>query len=337
MTLHTQAEAEFLKETHFLRRGEPNNKESVATQNFLQVLMANPDAPQLFQVEPPPGWRTSYRRTALTNWLVDREAGAGNLLARVAVNRIWQHHLGRGIAGTPSDFGTRGELPTHPELLDWLALELVRHRWELKPLHRAILASATYRQSCDVDEARAVVDRENRLLWHRPRRRLEAEIIRDATLAISGQLDDRLYGPGRLDEGHHRRSLYFTVKRSQLMPSMTVFDAPDGTTPVADRPETTIAPQALLLMNNPQVREAAHQFAVRLHSAALASPEEAVRLGYLMAAGRIPDSEELAGSLKFLKQQADSYAGADPKLNLTRALDDFCQILFCLNEFVYLD
>jgi mono/diheme cytochrome c family protein len=337
VTLHTQAEAEFLKETHFLRRGEPNNKESVATQSFLQVLMANPDAPQLFQVEPPPGWRTSYRRTAFTNWLVDRESGAGNLLARVAVNRLWQHHLGRGIVATPSDFGTRGELPTHPKLLDWLAVELVRHRWELKPLHRAILSSATYRQSCDVNEMRLAVDRENRLLWHRPRRRLEAEIIRDATLAISGQLDDRLYGPGRLDEGHQRRSLYFTVKRSQLMPSMTVFDAPDGTTPVADRPETTIAPQALLLMNNPQVRGASRQFAARLLAASLKSPEEAVKLGYLMAVGRAPNEDELAGSVKFLRQQSDSYAGADPKFKLSRALEDFCQILFCLNEFIYVE
>ena len=337
VTLHTQAEAEFLKETHFLRRGEPNNKEAVASQGFLQVLMANPDAPQLFQSEPPPGWRTSYRRTSLTNWLIDRESGAGNLLARVVVNRLWQHHLGRGIVATPSDFGTRGELPSHPELLDWLAIELVRHGWELKPLHRTIICSGTYRQSCDVDEARAAIDRENKLLWHRPRRRLEAEVIRDAILCVSGQLDDRLYGPGKLDEGNHRRSLYFTVKRSQLMPSMTVFDAPDGTTPVADRPETTIAPQALLLMNNPHVRWASRQFASTLSKIAVNSPDEAVRRTYLAALSRTPTDDELVASAAFLKRQSDSYSQADPNTSLSRALDDFCQILFCLNEFVYVE
>jgi hypothetical protein len=333
--LHTQAEAEFLSETHFLRRGETNHKDAVATQGYLQVLMANPDAPQVYQSQPPSGWRTSYRRTSLTNWLIDRETGAGNLLARVIVNRLWQHHLGRGIVATPSDFGTRGELPTHPELLDWLALELVRHQWELKPIHRMILTSRTYQQSCDTDESRANLDRENKFLWHRPRRRLEAEVIRDAILAVSGQLNDRMYGPGQLDEGHHRRSLYFTVKRSQLMPSMTVFDAPDGTTPVAERPQTTIAPQALLLMNSPHVREASRQFAARLLPTAQKSLEDAVRLGYITSVSRPPTTDELKNSVAFLNQQKLSYAATNSDGDLLHALIDFCQVLFCLNEFVY--
>lgn len=335
--LHTQAEAEFLKETHFLRRGEPNQKVAVASPGYLQVLMANPDAPQLFQSQPPQGWRTSYQRTSLTNWLIDREAGAGNLLARVIMNRLWQHHLGRGLVGTPSDFGTRGELPTHPELLDWLSTELLRHQWELKPLHRLILSSGTYLQSCETDEARASIDRENKLIWHRPRRRLEAEVIRDAILCVSDQLNDRMYGPGQLDEGHRRRSLYFTVKRSQLMPSMTVFDAPDGTTPVAERPQTTIAPQALLLMNNPNVREAARQFAARLVPIATKSLDEAVRQGYLTAVSRVPTPEEQSGTVQFLKDQQSSYSATDPNAGLSKALVDFCQVLFCLNEFIYTD
>lgn len=333
--LHTQAESEFLKETHFLRRGEPNQKEAVATQGFLQVLMSNPDAPQLFQSTAPAGWRTSYQRASLTNWLLDRESGAGNLLARVIVNRMWQHHLGQGIVATPSDFGTRGELPSHPELLDYLAGELIRHQWDLKSIHRLILTSAVYRQSCDVDEQRAAIDRENKLLCHRPRRRLEAEAIRDAVLEVSGQLDDRLYGPGKLDEGHHRRSIYFTMKRSQLMPSMTVFDAPDGTTPVADRPQTTIAPQALLLMNNPQVREASRQFAAKLQPIATKSLEEAVQYGYLTAVGRSPSPDELTGTVEFIRQQAASYSSTNTATGLHPALIDFCQVLFCLNEFIY--
>jgi hypothetical protein len=192
-----------------------------------------------------------------------------------------------------------------------------------------------YRQSCDVDEQRASIDRENKLLWHRPRRRLEAEAIRDAVLAVSGQLDDRLYGPGRLDEGHQRRSLYFTVKRSQLMPSMTVFDAPDGTTPVAERPQTTIAPQALLLMNNPQTREAARQFAGKLQSAASRSLDEAIRTGYLTAVSRQPSAEELADAVLFIRQQSESYSPTDLQAGQNRALVDFCQVLFCLNEFIY--
>jgi len=333
--LHTQAEAEFLKDTHFLRRGETNHKDAVAAPGFLQVLMANSDAPQIFQSQPPPGWRTSYRRTSLTNWLTDREAGAGNLLARVIVNRLWQHHLGRGIVATPSDFGTRGELPTHPELLDSLAMELVRHHWELKPIHRMILTSRTYRQSCDTDESRAAIDRENKLLWHRSRRRLEAEVIRDAILSVSSQLNDRLYGPGQLEEGHRRRSLYFTVKRSQLMPSMTVFDAPDGTTAVADRPQTTIAPQALLLMNNPRVREAARDFAAQLLPVARKSVEEAVTLGYITAVSRPPCADELTKTVAFLNRQHASYSSTDPDSALSQALVDFCQVLFCLNEFIY--
>lgn len=329
--LHTQAEAEFLKETHFLRRGEPNNKDAVATQSFLQVLMSDPGTPQKFQQPPPTGWRTSYQRTSLTNWLTDYQAGAGNLLARVMVNRLWQHHLGRGLVATPSDFGARGERPTHPELLDWLAAQLIHHQWELKPLHRQILASSVYRQSCDIDESRLAKDRENRLWWHRPRHRLEAEAIRDAILAASDQLDDRLYGPGQLDEAHHRRSIYFTVKRSQLMPSMTVFDAPDGTTPVAERPQTTIAPQALLLMNNQQIRLAARQFATKLMSITDHSPEAAVRMGYLVAVSRLPDEIELANSVAFMNQQTTGDTHAEP----AQTLVNFCQVLFCLNEFIY--
>ena len=333
--LHTQAESEFLKETHFLRRGETNNKDAVASQGFLQVLMTNPDAPQLFQSPAPQGSRTSFQRTALTNWLLDREAGAGNLLARVIVNRLWQHHLGRGLVSTPSDFGTRGELPSHPELLDFFASELIRHNWELKPIQRLILSSRVYQQSCDTDEQRANIDRENKFFWHRPRRRLEAEAIRDAVLAVSGQLDDRLYGPGTLSETHRRRSLYFTVKRSQLVPSMTVFDAPDGTTPVAERPQTTIAPQALLLMNNPQVRDASRQFAMQLQPIAMKSLEDAIKLGYLTTVSRNPSPEELTNTADFLRQQAASYSATDPSAGLSRSLIDFCQVLFCLNEFIY--
>src|SRR5205085_6654013 len=145
---------------------------------------------------PPPGWRTSYQRRALAEWLTDAEKGAGHLLARVIVNRLWQHHLGRGLVATASDFGFQGERPTHPELLDWLAGELIRGGWRLKPIHRLLMTSAVYTQSSRVDPDRAKLDPDNRLWARQSRRRLEAEVIRDAMLAASGELDERMFGPG---------------------------------------------------------------------------------------------------------------------------------------------
>src|SRR5205807_7440915 len=129
------------------------------------------------------GWRTSYRRRALAEWLTDTRDGAGQLLARVIVNRLWQHHMGRGIVATPSDFGTRGERPTHPELLDFLAGELIKNGWRLRPIHKLIMTSAVYQQSSRTDADKAKVDRDNLLWWRFSPRRLEAEVIRDGLLA----------------------------------------------------------------------------------------------------------------------------------------------------------
>jgi cytochrome c553 len=329
--LHTQG-ADFFPETYFLRRGDPNNKQGIAKQSFLQVLMTAPEGAKHWQKPPPRGWHTSYRRRALAEWITDVDHGAGKLLARVIVNRLWQHHLGRGIVATPSDFGTRGEPPTHPELLDWLATELMRNGWRLKPLHKLIMTSAVYRESAQADEIRSKADRGNNLCWRWTGRRLEAEVIRDGLLAVGGLLDKRMFGPGTLDEASRRRSIYFTIKRSKLIPMMQVFDAPEALTGVADRPTTTIAPQALLLMNNPQVRACAHGFARRL--ADRRSLEEAVRLGFLTALARPPTAEELADSVAFIRQQEASYRGSNRR---EMALADFCQVLMCLNEFIYVD
>ncbi len=332
--LHTQGE-DFFKETHFLRRGDPSQKESVAAQGYLQVLMTSVGGEKRWQAAPPMGARTSFRRTALANWLTDADHGAGHLLARVIVNRLWQHHLGRGIVATPSDFGNRGERPTHPELLDWLATELIKNGWRLKPIHKLIVTSAVYQQSSQFDEAKAKLDSEHKRFWRRPVRRLEAEVIRDAMLAVSDQLDPKPFGPGTLDPNSKRRSIYFTVKRSKLVPMMQVFDAPEALGGVAERPTSTIAPQALLLMNNPQVRSYAKGFGQRI--SARASLEEAIQSGYLTAVARKPTIEELADSLAFVKQQMESYHtdGKDDAREL--ALADFCQVLMCLNEFVYVD
>jgi cytochrome c553 len=336
LRLHTQGD-DFFKQCYFLRRGDPEQKDGVAKQGFLQVLMTATDGEKRWQLAPPNGSRTSYRRRALAEWITDVDYGAGNLLARVIVNRLWQHHMGRGIVATPSEFGVRGERPTHPELLDWLATELIRNGWRLKPIHKLIMTSAAYTQSSAIDERKQQVDRENRLFWRRPRMRLEAETIRDALLAVSGTLDPGMFGPGTLDENSPRRSIYFTVKRSYIIPMLQVFDVPDALQGIGERPTTTIAPQALLLMNNPNVRGYARQLATRAAPDAKTKIEDAVIRSYLITLSRHPTADELADSIAFLCVQAESYRGMSKANEIGLALTDFCQTLLCLNEFVYVD
>jgi hypothetical protein len=156
-------------------------------------------------------------------------------------------------------------------------------------------------------------------------------------LSLSGQLDPKMYGPGTLDPASKRRSIYFTVKRSQLLPMMVVFDAPEALTSIGERPTTTIAPQALLLMNNPQVRSYAQGLARRLAVGPNALPEEIVASGYRHALGRQPTAEELRESVGFVRQQVDSYVGSGKPNAQELALTDLCQVLFCLNEFVYVE
>jgi hypothetical protein len=334
--LHTQG-GDFLDQTHFLKRGDPNQKEGVADPGYLQVLMRSPDQEKHWQSAPPAGWRTSYRRRALAEWITDVDQGAGQLLARVIVNRLWQHHMGRGLVSTPSDFGQQGERPTHPELLDWLAGELIHNGWRLKPIHKLIMTSAVYMQGGESDRQRTQADPENRLLWRRPARRLEAEVIRDSLLAVSGSLDPRMFGPGTLDVSQKRRSIYFFVKRSQLVPTMVLFDAPDALLGLEQRSSTTIAPQALMLMNNAIVRSYADGFARRIAPAEGKSLDDAVRSGYQIALGRQPREPELTESVQFIQQQMESYKAEQKKEAQQLALGDFCQVLMSLNEFVYVD
>ena len=331
--LHTQGE-DFLADTQFLRRGDPANKEGIATQGFLQVLMPSADAAKRWQMPAPAGWRTSYQRRAFAEWITDAEHGAGHLLARVIVNRLWQHHMGRGIVTTPSDFGQRGERPTHPELLDYLARELINNGWRLKPIHKLIMTSAVYQESSHMDEAKAKVDRDIKLYWRQPARRLEAEIIRDAILAVGGELDTKQFGPGTLDEKSKRRSIYFTVKRSKLVPMMVIFDAPEALSGMAERPTTTIAPQALHMLNNPQVRQAARGFARRIAADSTTPIETALRQAYLIALARQPNRDELADGVAFVERQMRTYP---ENVRRESAFADFCQVLMCLNEFIYVD
>jgi hypothetical protein len=333
--LNTQG-PDFYDQTFILKRGDPNQKVAEAQQRFLTVLMRHPNGTKHWSVDPPKNSRTSYRRTALANWITDVDYGAGNLAARVIVNRLWQHHLGRGIVATPSDFGTQGARPTHPELLDWLASTMVRGGWQLKPIHKLILMSSVYMQSGTSDHARASVDPDNTLWWRRAKNRMDAEVIRDAMLAVSGQLDVTMFGPGSKDVEMKRRSIYFFVKRSKLNSMMTLFDSPDTLQDVAIRSKTTVAPQSLLMMNSPIVRRYAKGFAQRASELRNAKVDR-IRAAYEIAIGRGPTDAELADAQVFLQAQAQCYADTDASTASQLAFEDFCHGIFCLNEFAYVE
>jgi len=196
------------------------------------------------------------------------------------------------------------------------------------------MTSAVYQQSTRVDQAKVKLDRDNKLYWRQPSRRLEAEIIRDAMLAVGGELDTKQFGPGTLDEKSKRRSIYFTIKRSKLMPMMVIFDAPEALSGMAERPTTTIAPQALHMLNNPQVRQIAHSFAHRISPDEATPLENSIRAGYQFALARQPTRDELADGTAFIRRQMLTYP---ENLRRESALADFCQVLICLNEFIYVD
>ncbi|HEX3134871.1 MAG TPA: DUF1553 domain-containing protein, partial [Planctomycetota bacterium] len=322
--LHTQG-ADFFPETHFLRRGDPDQQLEVVTQSFWSV-MGGAD-PARWQLAPPAGARTSHRRAALARWMTDVDHGAGRLLARVAVNRVWQHLFGKAIAGTPSDVGLKGEAPTHPELIDWLATEFIAGGWKVKPLIRSLLLTAVYAESGTSTAEALVKDPQNALLTRHRRHRLEAEAVRDTLLSISGLLDERRFGPGTLDDANHRRSIYFTIKRSALIPFLTAFDFPEPLQGVADRPATIVAPQALALLNNPQARAWADGFARRVTSAG----EDAVAViaAWRIATGRLPNADEQREAVAFIGRQ--TAARGDRSL----ALVDLCQVVMCMNEVIH--
>ena len=323
----------FYERTYFLKRGDTNQKDGEATQGFLQVLMRGGKNEKTWQVPAPKGSRTSYRRLSLANWITDTQYGAGHLLARVMANRLWQHHLGQGIVNTPNDFGLQGELPTHPQLLDWLAVDLIEGGWRLKQLHKKIVMSSTYRQSADYNVVNHKVDPQNKLHWRRTPARLQAEVIRDSLLKISGLLDTRMYGAGTLDERMKRRSIYFMIKRSKLIPTMQLFDAPEPLVSQGSRPTTTIAPQALHFMNNGQVRQAAVALAAKFEKKT--DDREAVDLAYQTVVGRGPTESEIKSISAFMRTQTESYKAAGRNEARKLALADLLQVLFGLNEFIY--
>jgi hypothetical protein len=325
--------------TYFLRRGELSNRGPTVEPGVPAVLVTEGRT----DLKIAPKRNGSGRRSALADWMVDPQ---NPLTARVMVNRLWQGHFGRGLVATPSDFGLQGSGPSHPELLDWLATEFPRRGWSLKGLHRLIVTSATYRQDSRADAASTAIDPENSLLSHQNRKRLDGEAIRDAMLATSGTLNPALGGPCVFPElpaeltklsskgaiwpvspkleDRNRRSLYVFTRRNLRFPFFEVFDRPDTNASCPRRPTSTIAPQALTLLNSKLARDSSLALAARIRRDAR-TPREQVDRAYVLALGRPPDEIE--------KKLADEFlAGNDP----TR-LEDFCLALMNVNEFVYLD
>ncbi|HEX8200009.1 MAG TPA: DUF1553 domain-containing protein, partial [Isosphaeraceae bacterium] len=284
------------------------------------------------------------RRAALARWLT---RPGHPLTARVIVNRLWQHHFGRGIVATASDFGTMGEEPSHPELLDWLATELVARGWSLKALHRLMVTSSAYRQSTRLLPEAQELDPENTLLWRQNRRRLDGEAIRDALLAASGRLNPRMGGPcvfpelpaeltqlsskGAIwpvsprAEDRDRRSLYVFLRRNLRYPFFEAFDRPDTNASCPRRPVTTIAPQALTLLNGRIAHDAARALAARVAREAGPDPDARVARAYLLTLARPPDDRERALARAFLGDQPQA------------SLIGLCLALVNVNEFVYID
>ena len=332
-----------------LARGDVTKKVEPVEFGFLTALLKDKTPEDYRKQVARPGMDTTFRRAAFAEWMVDPERGAGALLARVAVNRLWYHHFGQGLVRTPDDFGVQGEAPTHPELLDWLAGELIRSGWSLKHIHRLIVSSAAYRQSAGHDSRKAEVDPDNRLLWTRRPTRLEAEILRDAILAASGSLNMKMFGPAvrpfipreamatrtqdpwpkNVVDGPEswRRSVYLFVKRSIRQPMMETFDTPDPNASCGRRLTTILPTQALTLMNDVFVRNQAERFAARVMELAGPDPERRTRSAYRLSLSRDPSTGEIEAARKFLS------AGTDPKESLV----DLCHLLFTLNEFAYVD
>ena len=339
------------KPLHVLKNGSRHTPLQAVTSAPLTAI------PDLFHDFEPPakGAATTQRRLQLARWIASPD---NPLTARVLVNRLWQHHFGQGLVRSPNSFGFRGDSPTHPKLLDWLAAEFVSGGWTLKRLHRLILNSDTWRQSTTHanHEQYSQTDSSNRLLWRADRRRLDAEALRDSLLAAAGQLDLRIGGvsfrptisPEALEglsrkasawtespaEEQNRRSVYIYMKRHLLPPLMTTFDLCDTTVPNAKRDVTTVAPQALALLNSSFSHDQSSDLATRIVSVAK-SPLEQSKLAWRFALGRKATPRELTlGKAHIDTQKLRFRDDKDPE---RLALSSLCHVLFNSNEFIYVD
>ena len=352
------------RESWFFERGDFMARKEKMDLGFLTVLTTGKTADEYWKIARDGKLRddSTQQRRALAEWMTDLDHGAGALLARVMVNRVWQHHFGDGLVRTASDFGTRGELPTHPELLEWLTGEFIRSGWSVKHLHRLIVNSAAYQQASAFDAKKAAIDPEDRLLWRRRPVRLESEILRDSMLAAAGTLNPAVFGPSfkppipaealqarnvkdpyprdaKDGPETRRRTIYLFHKRVVQYPLMQAFDAPDAQQSCGRRMNTTVAPQALALLNDPFVRMRAEELVKRLQADAGGDVDSQIRLAFRLCLNRDAAPDELTGARDFIesqtaaRKQRDAKSADAPRLALT----DFCQSLFGLNEFIYVD
>jgi len=331
-------------------RGNYQTPGVLTPRRFLQVIAGEGHAPI-----------TSVQsgRLELALWVASKD---NPLTARVMVNRVWQHHFGTGLVATSDNFGTRGEKPSHPELLDWLAHEFVANGWSVKKLHRLMVLSATYQTGSKADERSLKADPNNRLLGRTERKRLDAESLRDSLLLVSGRLDRALGGndsgellaregenigakflPNRVQTDHPvfttstRRSLYLPVIRNAVPDVFALFDSADPNGVTAVRNDTTVASQALFLLNHPFVREQSLHFAKRLLADPKATDEQRINAAFRHTLGRGATAAETAATSKFLVEYQKRDSGRKPDEARLAAWQSFCQTLFCRNEFLYLE
>lgn len=353
------------KPTWLFHRGDFHDRSQTVQLGFISVL-TNGKTPEAYwkaarQAGAAKG--STNQRRALADWITDLEHGAGAVVARVIVNRVWQHHFGQGLVRTVSDFGVRSDAPTHPELLEWLARDFVTHGWRIKRLQRMIVLSAVYQQASAARETPAA-DPDNRLLWKMPLQRIEGEILRDSMLSVSGTLNAASYGPAvkppiaaeamlarnvqdpypaKIDDGPaiRRRSIYLFHKRVVPYPLLQAFDKPDAQQSCGRRDTTTVAPQALALLNDQFVRKVSLELADRLLKEAGNDPARWIERGFQLTLTRSPSKSERDASGAFVELQRTERQKRSPQAPAVevqrQALADLCQALFSLNEFLYID
>ncbi|MBI1917284.1 MAG: PSD1 domain-containing protein [Planctomycetes bacterium] len=332
--------------THVLVRGNVHAPGARVEPGFPAVLGGS--TPVL--APPVKNARSSGRRRVLADWIASPD---NRLTARVLVNRLWQHHFGKGLVASSNDFGKFGTLPTHPELLDWLAGEFVRGGWQIKRMHKLLLLSSAYRMSSRASPAGLKVDPGNTLLWRFSMRRLTAEEVRDAMLAISGRLNPKMGGPSiyppiprevlagqsrpgegwpvSLPDEAARRSIYVHVKRSLLVPILSHHDQADTDSSCPVRYTTTVPTQALGMLNGEFANEQAEAFAGRLRRTAPDTLDEQVRQAVRLTTGRSPSKDEVRKDAAFVRSLREKH------LDETAALKQYCLMLLNTNEFIYLD
>jgi cytochrome c553 len=348
--------------TYILRRGDYLSPGRLVGPGVPSVLT---DGKTPFDVQPPwPGAKQTGRRLAFARWLTKPDHP---LTARVLVNRLWKHHFGTGIVKTLDNFGKAGALPTHPELLDWLAVELVRQGWGLKAMHRMMMTSATYRQCSSLTPAHEKLDPDNALLSRMPLTRQDAESLYDTMLLLAGRLDEGRYGPADVlqvrgdglvtpapsissppegGEGrvrgakqYWRRMIYVQIQRKLAATHLENFDFPQMNPNCIERRDSTVAPQALHLMNNGMVQRLAEDLARRVRRQAGTDPVRQVEGVYLIALSRLPNDEEKQLGVRALAQLADEWLKqpSDADSAELRALTTYCHTILNSAAFLYVD